>query len=789
MNANPIKVLLVEDNPTDALIVQDELAHSGDALFSVVHTEQLEQALGQLGEQRFDVALLDLSLPDSHGFQTFLRFHDQAPEIPVVVLSGRAEEDLALKAVHAGAQDYLVKGRLGEDVLSRAIRYAIERQRAERTLAESQERYRLLIERSPDAYLVLCEGEIVFANAACLKLFGARQQEELLGRDIMDFVSPEFHETIRDRTANARSNRSNPAIELLGLRLDGTIVAMEGTSNAFIHEGKPAMQVVLHDLTERKRVEEHIREQASMLDQAHDAIIVRDIHTHRITFWNQGAERLFGWTRAEAMGRQVGELTCLDPHVQEIVIEKLLKTGEWRGEYSKKTKAGKKLTISGHVTLLRDSKGEPKSALAIDIDITEQKDLEARFLRAQRMESMGTLASGVAHDLNNILSPIMMSVPMLRYKLTEQQLEEIISTIEISAERGAQIVKQVLTFGRGLQGEKCALHAGLVVDEVMKILRGTFPKNLTIEREVDPHLWPVMGDVTQLHQVLLNLCVNARDAMPDGGTLRLQATNVELDASHTRMLPEASPGPHILLEVSDSGSGIPPEIVERIFDPFFTTKIVGKGTGLGLSTVLGIVKNHSGFVHVTSQPGKGSTFHVYLPAAEDREAVAPAGAISAEPPMGNGELVLVVDDEVSITDAARVILKLHGYEVLLAADGIEALTLFMQDAGRIAIVLTDLMMPSMDGMALIRTLHEMKPELPVVASTGLGEKQQLAELKTLGVRTMLTKPYGADALLRTIHGALLAGANARVANNERQPVNLVGANSGLPVEVTGLTGG
>jgi hypothetical protein len=782
-------VLLVEDNPTDALIVKDELAHSENALFSVVHTEQLEQALGRLGEQRFDVALLDLSLPDSHGFQTFLRFHDEAPEIPVVVLSGRAEEDLALRAVHAGAQDYLVKGRLGEDVLSRAIRYAIERQRAERTLAESQERYRLLIERSPNAYLVICDGEIVFANAASMKMFGAGQLEELLGRAITDIVPSEFHETVRKRTLKAHANGNNAPIEIMGLRLDGTTVAVEGNGNSFIHDGKPAMQVVLHDLTERKRVEEHIREQASMLDQAHDAITVRDIHTQRVTFWNQGAERLFGWTRAEAMGREMGELTHPDPHVQEIVTGELLKTGEWRGEYSKTTKDGKKLTISGHVTLLLDSRGDPKAALAIDIDITEQKDLEARFLRAQRMECMGTLASGVAHDLNNILAPIMMSVPLLRYKLTAQQLEEIIATIEISAERGAQIVKQVLTFGRGLQGEKCALKAGLVIDEVMKIMRGTFPKNLAIESSPDPHLWPVMGDVTQLHQVLLNLCVNARDAMPDGGTLRLQATNVELNASNTRMLSEATPGAHILLEVSDTGSGIPPEIVERIFDPFFTTKGVGKGTGLGLSTVIGIVKNHGGFVHVTSQPGKGSTFQVYLPAAEDGKVVEPVDAAPAGPPAGNGELVLVVDDEVAITDAARVILELHGYRVMLAADGIEALALFMREAGRIGVVLTDLMMPAMDGLMLIRTLHEMKPELPVIASTGLGEKQQSAELKALGVRTMLNKPYGSDMLLRTVHGVLHAGAKPQSTNNEKQHADSIGANSELPMEATELTGG
>jgi CheY-like chemotaxis protein len=293
----------------------------------------------------------------------------------------------------------------------------------------------------------------------------------------------------------------------------------------------------------------------------------------------------------------------------------------------------------------------------------------------------------------------------------------------------------------------------------MKIMRGTFPKDLTIEATIEPQLHPVIGDATQLHQVLLNLCVNARDAMPDGGKLRLRAANLDLDSSYASMLADATPGLHVLLEVSDTGSGIPPEVLERIFEPFFTTKGLGQGTGLGLSTVLGIVKSHGGFLNVKSEPGKGTTFQVYLPAAVNRGA-APPTASPSDPPTGRGELVLVVDDEIAVCNAARTVLEAHGYRVLLATDGTEALAESAQNSGTISLVLTDIMMPHMDGMVLLRALCKMKPGLPMIASTGLGDKVQLTQLKALGVKSVINKPYSALTLLNAIHEALHPAANS-----------------------------
>ncbi|WP_395738683.1 PAS domain S-box protein [Prosthecobacter sp.] len=386
-------------------------------------------------------------------------------------------------------------------------------------------------------------------------------------------------------------------------------------------------------------------------------------------------------------------------------------------------------------------------------DITGRKKLEKQFLRAQRMESIGTLASGVAHDLNNILTPIMMSVAVLRMGTSEDKRKSLCDTIEMSAQRGAQIIKQVLTFGRGYEGEKQPLRVGSLIHEIEQMIRSTFPKNISMETEIEPSLRLVLGDATQMHQVLLNLCVNARDAMPNGGKLILSAANLDIDLSYASMVPEVTPGAYVLLKVTDTGSGIPAEILERIFDPFFTTKGVGKGTGLGLSTVHGIVKSHGGILKVESEPGVGTIFNVYLPAAAKQDG-AVEGGDAAEPPAGHGELVLVVDDEPAITSAARSVLEANGYRVLLASDGIEAIEIFSKNMGEIALVLTDVMMPVMDGVLFVRTLRKLCSKVRVIGSTGVAEKGHLGQLNALHVEHVLFKPYNAATLLRTIHGVL-----------------------------------
>jgi two-component system cell cycle sensor histidine kinase/response regulator CckA len=337
----------------------------------------------------------------------------------------------------------------------------------------------------------------------------------------------------------------------------------------------------------------------------------------------------------------------------------------------------------------------------------------------------------------------------------KEDLPALLSMIEESARRGANVVKQVLTFARGIEGERVVIKPTHLIHEMIDIAQKTFPKIIEIVGRYPDDLWSIEGDPTQLHQVLLNLSLNARDAMPNGGSLSLGAENFNVDENYASMMPGAKPGPHVMLRVSDTGGGMPRAMIDKIFDPFFTTKEVGKGTGLGLSTTLGIVKSHSGFISVYSEPEKGTTFKVFLPATAIQEELAQSKT-SIVPIPGNGERILVVDDEPNILGITKMILEKHKYDVVSANDGPEALAIFAQQMKSISVVLTDLSMPYMDGVALVRSLKKMRPDLSIVASTGQGEQVGVAELQSLGVKNFLTKPYDVPKLLRTVHDALEA---------------------------------
>ncbi|MHB8524088.1 MAG: hybrid sensor histidine kinase/response regulator [Limisphaerales bacterium] len=420
-------------------------------------------------------------------------------------------------------------------------------------------------------------------------------------------------------------------------------------------------------------------------------------------------------------------------------------------------KDGKVIYIEAHGGRTEYS-GRP-AILGTLLDVTEKRSLEAQLLRAQRMESVGRLASGIAHDLNNILAPILMAVPILRWGQTPKEAEHTLGMIEQSAQRGVEIIKQLLTFGRGLQGERVVLQLRHLINDIVRVAQETFPKNIRIQSRIARGLWPITGDATQMHQVLLNLAVNARDAMPQGGTLTLAAENAQLDETYASMNPDAKPGPYVVFRVSDTGEGIPPEILDKIFDPFFTTKEPGKGTGLGLSTVLGIAQSHGGFLKVNSKPGAGATFEVYLPAVPEGVPPVPP-SVPETGRRGHGELILIVDDEVTIREVTQKVLEKSGYRAVTAADGTEALARFVEHKHEIKLVLTDLMMPIMDGLTLIRTLRKLDPKLPIIPWSGIGsagsQRETQIELRELGVKTPLSKPFTAEKLLNAIHEILTA---------------------------------
>ncbi len=397
--------------------------------------------------------------------------------------------------------------------------------------------------------------------------------------------------------------------------------------------------------------------------------------------------------------------------------------------------------------------------LAINTDITERKKLEQQFLRAQRLESIGTLAGGIAHDLNNLLAPITMGVDLLKLFDPPPRSLPVIENIERSARRGTELVKQVLSFARGVEGARVTLQVRHILTEVESIATNTFPKNITVETRVPRDLWPVLADPTQLNQVVMNLCVNARDAMPAGGRLELAAGNAELDAQYAAMNRGMAPGRYVVIQVTDTGTGMPKEIIDRIFEPFFTTKELGKGTGLGLSTALGIVRSHGGFVNVYSEVGRGSTFKVYLPAHEAGEGPVADHHGVGPLPRGNGELILVVDDEASVLDITKQTLLAFGYRVVSAEDGAQAISCYALQRDEIALVLTDMMMPVMDGATLILALQRINPRVRIIAASGLKANQDVVRASSAGVKHFLPKPYSADVLLQLINQVLRHGGS------------------------------
>jgi len=501
---------------------------------------------------------------------------------------------------------------------------------------------------------------------------------------------------------------------------------------------------------QRRAAELKIREQAALIEKAQDAILVEDIEG-RIVYANPSAEKLYGWSAAELQGEAAKKqmvAACEKPFSQARAVA--LATGEWLGELEQTTRAGRKLTVASRCTLIRDERGTPKSLLFINTDVTEKKRLELEFFRAQRIESIGVLAGGMAHDLNNSLSPILMGLQLLQKQRHDAETRRMLSVMEANTRRGADMVRQVLLFSRGRGGEKELLSLGGLVREMERIVRRTFPKSINVAALVPADLWPVIGNATQLHQVLLNLCVNARDAMPRGGELTLAADNVELVAGEARQIPNGAPGRFVMLIVSDTGSGIAPEILPRIFEPFFTTKPAEQGTGLGLSTLVRIVTQHGGFVNVKSEPGRGTTFEIYVPCAT----LAPTAEIkrvpTAELPRGNGELILVVDDEESVREMVSLGLTAQGYRVITAANSAEAIALFEQRGGEVRLVLLDTNMPVLDGRATIPLLRAQAPTVPIVLMSG--EVEAISNTDTIA---RLAKPFQLEELLRTITAGLI----------------------------------
>lgn len=515
-----------------------------------------------------------------------------------------------------------------------------------------------------------------------------------------------------------------------------------------------AVRRVLHQV----HTEDRVREQAALLDKVRDAIFVRDLEG-RIQFWNASAERLYGWQATEAIGANAFELLEGGDSPQlRLASTTLLRNSEWTGELQQCTKDGRLLTVESHWTLVADGDWHRRSVLVVNTDVTEKRSVQSQLLHMQRMESIGTLAGGVAHEFNNLLQAIRGYTHFAMSGLAaddtrRRDLDQVLA----AAERATSLTRQLLTFGRREPLSKRMVDPNHVVADLVKMLRPLIGVHIDVVVSLQPGASAVYADPSQLHQAIMNLCLNARDAMPDGGRLVLKTDAVELTEEFCRRNPGSRAGPHVLLTVSDSGCGMSPEVRSRVFEPFFTTKETGRGTGLGLAMTYSMVQQHEGTIHVSSEPGKGTTFRMYLPAAGVEEANSDEQPL-AEGANGGTEVVLVAEDDPLICGMLTRMLESAGYSVLVAADGDEALRSFEQHADVISLVILDSLMPKLSGSEVFASMKAIKPDLRAVLSSGNGiNPDQVHEIADQGM-IFLQKPFDTDTLLRVARTALDDGA-------------------------------
>lgn len=743
------------------------------------------ETLTYIPEHPACLLLLDYSLPDMNATQLVSSLAESGKVPPFIVITGHGGERVAVDVMKLGALDYLIKDtqildRLPQTVerILKDFRMRDEMDALERRSQENARELAAVYEHSPMAFLVLGEDlRIKSANPAALRVM-ARQDTltDLAVGDVLkcfqSIDDPQgcgFSPSCSDcplRKTLADTLEQNRAFAEVEFELIQSKKGRLEKSHFLISSaplqtrGRPGVLVCLEDITQRKLSEVALKASEERFRRA-----ILEAPIPMIIFDERGVVLQIsrGWTQCSGYARE--DIPNLNLWLEQAIgvtgaaaqqrMADLLSVAETTPPevWEIKARDGRLRTWDVQTTSLGRTLSNSRLLLIMAVDMTDRLLAEAQLLRSQRMESVGRLASGIAHDLNNVLAPILMALPMLREAAADEQVKAMADAAENSANRGAAIIRQLLTFGRGLESQQGPVQLKHLVREMGQIIRETFPKSIRLEMRIASNLWMILGDVTQLHQVLLNLCINARDAMPGGGILTLSVDNLQLLAPRPGVISRLEPGPCVRLTVLDTGIGIAPKDLDNIFEPFFTTKDISKGTGLGLATVLGIVKSHNGIINVSSESGQGSVFEVLFPALPESTAVIEPAARKPMIFKGKGEAILVVDDETGICKIARQVLEQHGYQVHCASDGQEALEIYSRNAASIRLVITDFMMPRMDGLALAVELRRILPRIPLVLSSGLGENIDEAretDLQAAQFDRRLAKPYSADVLLATV---------------------------------------
>ena len=763
LRASEARARAIADNSPVGIFMCDP---AGNNIYT---NRAIHEQLGVIGDSTFGLRWVESVHPADRervmaAWQAYLAQTTLGYELEVRIVRPSGEE----RVVHTSAvplrEGSRLLGHVGNSV------DITERKRAEAILHEREARLRAIIATDPECLkLVSVDCHLLEMNPAGLAMLEAASLAEAQAKPLLDYVLPAHHAAFAELHEKVMRGESGVLeFEVEGLRGTRRWLETHATPMRDQTGGISAILCITRDVTQRRRAEATLRESEErfrqVVENIREAFWMSDARDGGMIYVSPRFTELWGRS-AEALCRAPGA-SLEGVHPDDRARVKAALPGMISGNYDETHRVvrpdGTVRWVRARAFPVSDAKGKPYRIVGVAEDITEKREMEIELMRAHRVESVGRLANGIAHDMNNTLAPIMMSASLLKIGLPPAETARVVEAIESSAKRGSDLVRQLLVFSRGVEGEAVPIRPADLIDGVAEMVRQTFPRNIEIATSVPAGAWSIRGDATQLHQVVLNLCLNARDAMPGGGRLGLSAENVSLDANSAATSPKAQPGPYVVLRVTDNGLGISPEIAGKIFDPFFTTKEVGRGTGLGLSTASGIVENHRGFIRMQSEVGKGTRFDLYLPAIRESKEAPAAPPKPASPPKpvlirGRGELVLLVDDEENIRRSLDHVLSHHGYRVLLAKDGMEACEIFARHP-EIALVITDLDMPVMDGVALAHAVRKLHRTVKIVVSTGLSAGRNAVdrtpELEALGVDAILLKPYGAAKVLALVREVL-----------------------------------
>ncbi|MFZ5790002.1 MAG: PAS domain S-box protein [Pseudomonadota bacterium] len=763
----PLRLLIVEDSEDDTALLLRELRRAGHE----IGHRRVDTAAGlaaALDTQEWDVILADYTMPRFSGTEALSIVRSRGLDTPFLFVSGSMGEDIAVAAMKAGAQDYLVKGNLGRLVpaVERELREArVRRERAQaeaaRRLADA--RFRQILTMAADAIIAADEDQrITLFNRGAEALF-EYEAAEVMGRPLDLLLPARFVAAHRRHVEEfARSSESSKPMNLrgkvFGRRKSGEEFPAEASIAKLVESGGMTFTVILRDITERERSGEKLRQLSRAVEQSANFVVITDAHG-TIEYVNPKFLEATGYAVEEVVGRNPSLWKSGKTSDGEYAtLWKTVTMGqEWRGEFENRRKDGSLISVSATISPVRDDNGRITHFVGIQEDITQRREIEAQLRRSQKLEAIGQLTGGLAHDFNNLLTVIIGNLEYLAGELAPGTKARHLAGQALEAGlRGADLTRQLLAFARrqSLEPKEFALND--LVSGITHLLRRTLGEQVEVEMKLSTDLWPVLADPTQVESALANLAINARDAMPGGGRLIIETANTHLDERYAAENVEVEPGDYVMLAVSDTGTGIPPGVLGRVFEPFFTTKPQGKGTGLGLSMVYGFAKQSRGHVKIYSEVGHGTTVRLYLPRAGSGPVVSATGAPVASDDAVPDATILVVEDNAEVRDVTVRQLTELGYRVVEANDGPSALGILRQ--GRpIDLLFTDMVMPGgMTGADLAREAQSLRPGLKVLLTSGFAEASVQGGLPSGGKRNLLSKPYRKRDLARRV-GEILRG--------------------------------